>query len=52
MNSIVNAIGTTLPTFYIFQVKQMQDDYVNNCTPKSCMLVQNKTWMTLFHFTK
>lgn len=52
MNSIVNAIGTTLLTFYIFQVKQMQDDYVNNCTPKSCMLVQNKTWMTLFHFTK
>jgi hypothetical protein len=50
MNSIVNGIGITLPIFYIFQIEQMQNDYVNNCTPKSCMLVQRKTWMTLFHF--
>ncbi len=37
INCVVNVIGTTLPGFYIFKGKRIQNDYIQLCKPRACM---------------
>jgi hypothetical protein len=47
---VVNAIGTTLPRFYIFKGKRIHDDYIELCKLGTCMAMQSKAWMITFLF--
>jgi hypothetical protein len=50
INCVVNAIGTTLPGFYIFEGENVRDDYIQLYKPRTCMAMQSKAWMTTFLF--
>jgi hypothetical protein len=40
VNYVVNAIGITLPGFYIFREKRIHDDYIQFYKPRTCMAMQ------------
>ena len=53
----VNAIGTSIPGFYLFKGKNQLKNYIHNCEPGACMAAHPHAWMTkelflswLFHF--
>ena len=53
----VNAIGTSIPGFYLFKGKNQLKNYIQNCEPGACMAAHPHAWMTkelflswLFHF--
>jgi hypothetical protein len=48
--NLVNIVGTTLPTFYIFKGSRMQEDYIRDYRLGTCMAMQKKTWMTTYLF--
>jgi hypothetical protein len=48
VNCVVNAIGTSLPRFYIFRGKRIRDDYIQHYKPITYMVMQLKTWMITF----
>jgi hypothetical protein len=42
MNYVVNATRATLSTFYIFKGSRMQENYIQDCRPRTCMAMQKK----------
>lgn len=53
----VNAIGTSIPGFYLFKGKNQLKNYIQNCEPGACMAAHPHAWMIkelflswLFHF--
>jgi len=53
----VNAIGTSIPGFYLFKGKNQLKNYIQNCELGACMAAHTHAWMTkelflscLFHF--
>jgi len=51
-NYLVNAIGGSLPMFYIFKGYRIKEDYIKHCRGGTCMAMQRKPWMTSFLFKK
>jgi hypothetical protein len=50
INCVINAIGITMPRFYIFRRERIHDNYIQLCKPGTCMAMQPKAWMTTFFF--
>jgi hypothetical protein len=50
INCVINAIRTSLPWFYIFRGKKIQDDYIQHYKTITYMAMQLKTWMITFLF--
>jgi hypothetical protein len=50
INYIVNAVGMTLPRFYIFKGGKIQNDYIYFCKPRAYIVMQLKPWMIAFNF--
>jgi len=48
----MNVIRFVLLKFYIFNGKRLWDDYVKFYKPRTCMIMQKKTWMISFLFKK
>lgn len=55
----VNAIGQSIPSFYLFKGKKHLQNYIARCEPGACMAVQPHAWMTkelflnwLHHFAR
>jgi hypothetical protein len=42
MNCGVNVIGKFMLTFYIFKGERLQQDYIKDCKPGTCMAMQKK----------
>ncbi len=42
--------ATYLPCFYISRGEQLRDDYIKECKTWTCMVMQEKAWMTTFLF--
>jgi len=52
INYVVNAIGGSLPRFYIFRGYRIKENYIKHCKEGTCMVMQRKTYMTSFLFKK
>jgi hypothetical protein len=48
INYVMNAIGGSIPRFYIFLGQKIRSDYIMHCKLRTCMVVQTKAWMTSF----
>ena len=44
--SCVNAIGSSIPGFYLFKGKTKLKYYIKNCEPGACMAAHPHAWMT------
>jgi len=44
--SCVNAIGSSIPGFYLFKGKTQPKSYIQNCEPDVCMAAHPHDWMT------
>jgi len=42
----VNAIGTSIPCFYLFKGKNQLENYIQNCERGACMAAHPYAWMT------
>ena len=42
----VNAIGASIPGFYLFKGKNQLKNYIQNCEPGACMAAHPHAWMT------
>ena len=49
--STVNALGQSIPNFYIFKGKRKLRNYIVRCEQDSCMAMQPNGWMTAFLFS-
>jgi hypothetical protein len=47
---IINVTGAFLSRFYIFKGEGIKDNYIGDCKPKACMVVEKMAWMTCFLF--
>jgi hypothetical protein len=43
INYVVNAIGGSLPRFYIFRGYRIKENYIKHCKEGTCMVMQRKT---------
>jgi len=50
INYVSNDAGGVLHGFYIFRGERLRDDYIRFYKPNICMVMQKKTWMTIFMF--
>ncbi|XP_059077024.1 MFS-type transporter clz9-like [Cryptomeria japonica] len=55
----VNAVGHSIPGFYLFKAKRQLKNYIANYEPGACMAAQPHAWMTkefflnwLYHFAR
>ena len=44
--SCINASGTSIPNFYIFEGRSFRRNFIIRCEEGVCMAMQKKTWMT------
>lgn len=42
----VNAVGASIPGFYLFEGKNQLKNYIKNCEPGPCMAAHPHAWMT------
>jgi hypothetical protein len=50
VNYVVNVVVGILLGFYIFKGGRLRDDYIRLCKPYTCMVMQKRTWTTIFLF--
>jgi hypothetical protein len=41
VNCVINATSVFLPKFFIFKGERIKGDYIRNCRPRTCMVMQN-----------
>jgi hypothetical protein len=51
MLSCINAVGQSIPGFYIFKGKRMREDYIAQCEDEVSMAMQPEAWMTSILFS-
>jgi hypothetical protein len=47
----INASGLAIPSFYIFQGKRFQRNYIERCETGATMAMQAKAWMTAYLYS-
>jgi hypothetical protein len=47
----INTSGLSIPSFYIFQEKRFQRNYIERCEIGATMAMQAKTWMAAYLFS-
>jgi hypothetical protein len=50
INVAVNVVGAFLLRFYIFKGEGIKCNYIRDCKPRACMVVQKMAWMACFLF--
>lgn len=48
----INAVGHSIPSFYIFRGKRFGQNYVEKCEQGAAMGMQQKAWMTSYLFSR
>jgi hypothetical protein len=47
----INAVGLSIPSFYIFRGKRFRQNYIERCEPRATMAIQPWAWMTSYLFS-
>jgi hypothetical protein len=47
----INAVGSAIPSFYVFKGKRFRQNYIERCEPGATMSMQPWAWMTSYLFS-
>ena len=47
----INAVGTSIPSFYIFHGRRFRQNYIEKCEAGATMVMQQRAWMTSYLFS-